>query len=202
MIALKHAAAAISALTALSVSFALASEPEEFAYLAANGGTLTVLHTLSMSFSADESYTLSGPRHRTAEFNEVPFEISLAAYLQDDRAIMVHAEHVADLSGAANYDRFPVTDWPAPGFRGEGQRCHEIPAEIVEGEHDLKWLRDHGLEPSGPVWMEQHFLSGNEYNDEVVISLILKSDTCENSAEAGTSFQAMRDGLQVSPGRN
>lgn len=112
---------------------------------------------------------------------------------------MVHAEQVADASGASNYDRLPLTNWPVDGFRGEARACHDIPASIVAEEHDLNWLRQRGFEPSGSIWFEQHFLSGNGYNDEIVVSLLVKGPACDDGDAADRALASLRATLVVSP---
>ncbi|WP_291843757.1 hypothetical protein [Maricaulis sp.] len=156
-------------------------------------------HTLRFHFSAGDGWRMTEPAHRSARFNDVPFEVSLSAFLRDDEAIMIHAEHVADQSGAANYDRFPATDWPVGGFRGEQAQCHEFPASVVAEEHDLAWLDRHGFSPVGAMWIEQHFLSGNNYNDEIVVSLIVRGESCDDADEPAQEFARMRESLSANP---
>ncbi|WP_203291111.1 hypothetical protein [Maricaulis parjimensis] len=180
----------------LTASPALA---QDFPYLTRVENGFEAQHTLRLRFEADESWRAAEPVDRAARFNDVPFEITLSAFLRPDAAIMVHAEHVADLSGASNYDRFPETAWPTPGFRGEGLRCHDIPSDVVEGEHDLAWLRDNGFNPAGSMWIEQHFLSGNAYNDEIVISLITRGASCDEADRPQARFDEMHAVLMARP---
>lgn len=177
---------------------AVHAQDETYDYLRRDGAELVSGHSLRYRFRAGSDLATHGATHRAARFNDVPFEISLGAFLSPDAAIMVHAEHVADLSGAANYTRFAVTDWPVAGFRGEGPRCHEIPASVVAEEHDLLWLRVRGFEPSGAIWMDQHFLSGNDFNDEIVISLLVRGNSCDASEQGRNTLQALRARLEVS----
>lgn len=173
-----------------------------FDYLRNDDGALVTGHTLPYRFAAPERFVLRGPTHRRARFNDVPFEISLGAFMTPEAVIMVHAEHVADLSGASNYTRYPVTDWPVAGFRGEGPKCHEIPASVVAEEHDLLWLRERGFEPSGAIWIDQHFLSDESFNDEIVISLLRRGTSCEDNDPARTALLDLRAELEVSPAGN
>lgn len=172
-----------------------------FDYLQRDGSDLVTGHSLPLRFSASGEFVVRGATHRRARFNDVPFEISLGAFITPEAVIMVHAEHVADLSGAANYTRFPVTDWPVAGFRGEGPKCHDIPASVVAEEHDLLWLRERGFEPSGAVWIDQHFLADESFNDEVVVSLLARGETCEDSDPARDTLLDLRTVLEVSPAR-
>jgi hypothetical protein len=130
--------------------FAGAQAPNSM--LARYGNEFRTLHTLPLRIGADDSLTAAGPTDRSAVFNDVPFDISLAAFIADDQAIMVHAEQVADGSGAANYTRYELSNWPIPGFRQKPLDCLEVSAEIVNSEHDLAWLREHGFNPAGVIW--------------------------------------------------
>ena len=169
-----------------------------FEHLRRDGSTLIVQHSLESRFSASPAFSVHGPTHRSASFNEVPFEISLSAFITEQAAIMVHAERVADLSGASNYDRFAPSDWPLAGYRSPGTSCQSVPAAVVAEEHDLLWLRERGFEPSGDIWIDQHFLSGNDHNDEIVVSLLYKGPSCDDEAVAERQRNVLREALQVS----
>ena len=53
-----------------------------------------------------------GPKHRTDQFGENAYEISLGALFSDDGVVIVHAEHVANQSGASNYQGLMRSKWP------------------------------------------------------------------------------------------
>tara|TARA_R110002096_G_scaffold97990_3_gene218259 strand:- start:587 stop:1183 length:597 start_codon:yes stop_codon:yes gene_type:complete len=190
--------AALLLCLALPISAAQAVEGD-FAHLTREGERLVTRHSLRYAFRANAEWTIAEPLHRTARFNDVPFEVSLSGFLQTDAAIMIHAEHVSDGSGASNYDHFPLSEWPATGFRAKPRACFEVSAEIVEEEHDLAWLRDHGFDPVGAAWIEQYFLSGNGYNDEIVISLIVRGSGCEPADAPEAALARLRAALHVSP---
>ncbi|WP_417479216.1 hypothetical protein [Maricaulis maris] len=175
--------------------FAGAQAPNSM--LARYGDEFRTLHTLTLRIGADDSLTAAGPTDRSAVFNDVPFDISLAAFIADDQAIMVHAEQVADGSGAANYTRYELSEWPIPGFRLKPLDCLEVSAEIVNSEHDLAWLREHGFNPAGVIWIEQYFLSDDSFNNEVVISLLVRGSDCD--AEPASRFAELRSALQIHP---
>lgn len=164
----------------------------EFEYLRLDERSLVVTHSLALRFDMPAQYTVHPPTHRAATFNNVPFEISLSAFVSPLETIMVHAEQVADGSGAANYDRFPPSNWPITEFRSPGPASQEVPASVVAEEHDLLWLRERGFEPSGSIWMEQHFLSGNDYNDEIVVTLLIRGLDCEDGTEAVNRLTALK----------
>lgn len=180
-----------------NVAYAQDGTASEFDYLRLDGRSLVVTHSLASRFEMPPEFNVYPPTHRTATFNDVPFEISLSAFISQHAAMMVHAEQVADRSGASNYDRFPLSDWPITAYRSPGATCQEVPASVVAEEHDLLWLRERGFEPSGSIWLEQHFLSGNDYNDEIVVSLLVRGLTCEEEPLAADRLAALRAQLTV-----
>ena len=192
-----HRLACLTGLAALALGIAIpamAQDTAEFLAVTENNRIRT-LHTLPLEMQAPTDLPFSGPAHRSATFNAVPFDISLGAFLDNRRVIMVHAEQVADGSGAANYTRFPATDWPLSGFRDKPLFCLDLSANDVAVEHDLSWLRDHGFDPVGPIWLDQYFLSDDDFNNEVVISFIVRADDCETEPVA--TLSALRRSLSV-----
>jgi hypothetical protein len=197
-----HRLAWLTGLAALALGIAIpamAQDTPEFLAVTEDN-RLRTLHTLPLEMQAPADLPFSGPTHRSATFNAVPFDISLGAFLDHSRAIMVHAERVADGSGAANYTRFPETDWLLSGFRDKPLQCLDLTADDVAVEHDLSWLRDHGFDPVGPIWLDQYFLSDDDFNNEVVISFIVRAEDCET--EPAVALSALRRSFIVTDHRS
>lgn len=168
-----------------------------FAHLRVAERRIETTHALGFSFSATQAYEPAGPDHRVARYNGTPFEVSFAGFLRDDRAIMIYAERVADGSGAANYTDQPPSDWPFDGFRTRPLRCIRLAEADLEGEYDLLWLRAHGLDPLGGLWLEQHLLSTADFNEEVVVTLIARTDDCEDRAFARSMIAGLKRDLHA-----
>lgn len=133
------------------------------------------------------------------EFNETPFNISLAALIEDNRALMVHAETVADLSGASDYSNLPQADWPNDSFRSEGAICMDVPVEAIEGEHDLEWLRENGFEPTGAIVLAQYFATTADNNSEIVISVLVRVASCDDETDSAAIVEEIQSGITVQP---
>jgi hypothetical protein len=118
----------------------------ETAHLVAMDGGFKTTHGLSYTITSDQMVA-KGPKHRTDQFGDNPYEISLGALFSDDGVVMVHAERVANQSGASNYQDLARSQWPDDSFRFSGATCIDVSAAEIEGEHDLEWLRDNGFEP-------------------------------------------------------
>jgi hypothetical protein len=140
---------------------------------------------------------LAPPTHRVDTFGGHPYEISLAALLSDDVAVLVHGERVADASGASNYGDLPQADWPSPAFRTR-QFCVTLAAEDIEGEHDLEWLRSRGFDPAGPFLLDQALITSADHNNEVVVSIAIRGVNCSDAAAIAAALQQARAHVRVS----
>ncbi len=175
-----------------------ASAPQLTAHLAIEDGRIVSLHGLKYRIDASDGFAVVGPKHRQDAFNGAPFEISLAAFVSDEAALMVHAERVADGSGASNYDNLPVADWPNDAFRSPGAQCVVIARADTEGEHDLEWLMANGFDPVGSLLFAQYFASTDDYNDEVVLSIIAHTSSCDDNRSYDDDIAALQSQFTVS----
>jgi hypothetical protein len=168
----------------------------ETAHLATVDGGFKTTHGLSYTITSDQMVA-KGPKHRTDLFGENPYEISLGALFSDDGVVMVHAERVANQSGASNYQDLARSKWPDDSFRFSGATCIDVSAAEIEGEHDLEWLRDNGFEPTGPVVFVQYYATTDDFNDEIVITLLARVDACTPDLEPGEKLAPLRDSVVI-----
>jgi hypothetical protein len=133
----------------------------------------------------------TAPVHRTDTFNGHPFEISLAAFIDGDVAILMHAERVADGSGASDYSELPAAEWPSAAFRTR-QFCMTLVDDDIAGEHDLEWLRANGFDPAGALVLDQSFITTPDHNNEVVVSIAVKGVNCEEPSSISAALAAAR----------
>jgi hypothetical protein len=167
-----------------------------FAHLEVRGRVIRSRTALPLSVAAPPHFRRAGPEHRVAEFDGHPFEVSLAAWLGESGAVMVHAERVRDGSGASNYDALPTADWPGPHFRMRSY-CVTVTAEQVAEEHDLRFLDRAGWSPLGPVALEQYLRTTPDHNQEVVVSLVVRGVDCADAARVRAALDALRRSLRV-----
>ena len=168
----------------------------ETAHLVAMDGGFKTTHGLSYTITSDQMVA-KGPKHRTDQFGDNPYEVSLGALFSDDGVVMVHAERVANQSGASNYQDLARSQWPDDSFRFSGATCIDVSAAEIEGEHDLEWLRDNGFEPTGPMVFVQYYATTNDFNDEVVITLLARVDACTTDLEPGEKLAPLRDSVVI-----
>ena len=133
----------------------VATPTVDFNYISARDGRLRTLHDIKYEVAVTDDFELTESNSRVEAFNGTPYNISLAAFIANDRVLMIHAETVADSSGASDYSNLPQAEWPNDRFRSSGHVCIELPADEVDGEHDLEWLRDNGFEPAGTLLFAQ-----------------------------------------------
>jgi hypothetical protein len=155
-------------------------------------------HGLEYTFTSDQ-LTAKGPIHRTDQFGDNPYEISLAAFFSEKGVVMIHAERVVNQSGASNYQDKAQSHWPDASFRSDGVTCIEVPASEIEGEHDLEWLRDNGFEPGGPLAYAQYFASTPDFNDEIVVTLLARVATCGPELDPATALSPLIESVLIEP---
>jgi hypothetical protein len=169
----------------------------DFSYISVNDNRIQTLHDIQIEVSASDRFSATEPKNRVDEFHGAPFNISLAALISDDSALMIHAETVADLSGASDYSNLPQADWPNESFRSDSPVCMEIPVEATEGEHDLEWLRDNGFEPTGAIVFAQYFATTADNNSEIVLSILVRVASCDDETDSAAIVEEFQSGITV-----
>ncbi|MGZ8345975.1 MAG: hypothetical protein ACXWUP_02560 [Allosphingosinicella sp.] len=167
-----------------------------FRHLAVVDGRISTQNALRLTVVGDASLRATPATHREAVFGGHPFEVSMAALLGGDEAVMVHAERVADSSGRSNYDTLPAAGWPDSRFRLRSQ-CAALDRATVDEEHDLAFLDRHGWNPEGHLALEQYYVSTADHNQEVVISLIARVADCADETANRALLQRLRDRVRV-----
>ena len=162
----------------------------DFNYISVSDGRIRTLHEIRYEVEVTDGFDVTEPKNRVDQFSGTPYKISLAAFIGNDSALMIHAETVADLSGASDYSNLPQAEWPDETFRSSGHVCLEIPADEVEGEHDLQWLHNNGFEPTGTILFGQYFATTVDKNAEIVISIMQHVSSCDDES---TNLEIIRD---------
>lgn len=171
-----------------------------FQHLVIEDDALKSTHGLKYKIQADKPFKLIKPKHRKTTFtsNNNTFEISLSAFISPKATIMIHAETDANATGSANYTNKPLANWPNKSFRSSGPACITVPKEEVKNEHDLSWLRSNGFEPSGNLMFAQYFATTDDFNHEVVVSVIVPVPSCKNPNEQTKALEKVQRALTLS----
>lgn len=154
-------------------------------YLDAEGSVIRTTHALRYRLSLPENFRATAVDSRRDVFNGHPFDISLAALLSANAAVMVHAETVADGSGASNYDDLPLAALGGLPFHKRPASCQDLSPEDIAGEHDLEWLAAQGFPPKGPLQVAQYLATTDDHDAEVVITLIARVPGCNDAGNPG-----------------
>jgi len=185
---------AIAAALLLASAAANAATPG-FSFIASTKNALRTTHSIRLEIARPQGYRIARPTRRNAVFNAHPYEVTLSGFLGRDRAILLHAERVADRSGASDYDKLPESD--LPGFRMRTQ-CAAISAEDAAEEHDLSWLAANGWNPAGAsLAIRQYFRTTPDHNEEVVISLIARVARCDDEPAVAGALKDLRRRLKL-----
>lgn len=168
----------------------------ETTHLVTTDGGFKTTHGLTYTITSDE-LVAKGPKHRTDRFGGTPYEISLGALFSDNGAVMIHAERVADQSGASNYENLARSDWPDDSFRHSGAICIDVTESETEGEHDLEWLRDNGFEPTGSMVFVQYYATTRDFNDEIVVTLLARVASCEPGADPTPKLAPLKESVVI-----
>jgi hypothetical protein len=171
----------------------------DFSYISVNDNRIQTLHDIPIEISAGDGFSATEAKNREDVFHGAPYKISLAALIDDDSALMLHAETVADLSGASDYSNLPQADWPNEAFRSGDPVCMDIPLEATEGEHDLEWLRDNGFEPTGAIVFAQYFATTADNNSEIVLSILVRVASCDDETDSAAIVEQFQAGITVQP---
>ena len=162
-----------------------------FQYLEAVGSHIDTRHAIPLRVRTGTAFRATAVSNREAVFGGHPYQVSLAALISPDGAVMVHAERAADSSGASNYDNLPAADWPDARFRLRSM-CAVIDRATIAEEHDLAFLDRNGWNPEGALALEQYLATTSDHNQEVVVSLVVRVPSCEDDATVAARLRRLR----------
>ncbi|MEZ5464713.1 MAG: hypothetical protein R3F22_05685 [Lysobacteraceae bacterium] len=151
-------------------------------YLVANGHSVRSRHAVPLEVVLPQGFQATPVDSRRDRFNGHPFDISRAALIGADAAVMVHAETVADGSGASNYDELPQARLDGRPFRVRPPSCQDLSQDDIRGESDLEWLAAQDFPPTGPLAVAQYLASSEDHNAEIVITLMARVTDCSTEA--------------------
>jgi hypothetical protein len=130
--------------------------------------------------SVPESYQKAGPVNHEPVFDNHPFKVSLAAFVGDSTFIMTHAETLADQSGILDYSNLESVTFKGFSFNTRAQ-CAEFTDEVIQEEHDLKFLYKNGFNPKPAVYLTQLLTTSRDGNAEFVLSYGKRVANCSDS---------------------
>ncbi|MGA9335017.1 MAG: hypothetical protein WBV39_12125 [Rudaea sp.] len=168
-----------------------------FSYVRTSRHSVTTIHGLNYRLTMPARFHVVAAENRVDTFNSHPYRISLTAFLATDAAVMVHAETVADASGASNYDNLPTARLHGRRFHVRPDQCVDLAPAQLDGEHDLLWLSKNGFSPTGPLQLRQFLASSDDHNREIVISLLLRVADCAHVDVDIKGLRALQNELRL-----
>ncbi len=173
------------------------SPSNTFRNLRVTAHTVVTTHGLDHSLRMPSRFRVAPPEHRTDTFHGHPFRISLTAFLSHDAALMVHAESVADDSGASDYDTLPKAVLAGVVFHRRPDQCVDLRPADLRGEHDLQWLDRHGFAPTGPLQVRQYLASNARHDREIVLTFMVRVHDCARPRRNRPRLEALIGQLRI-----
>ena len=164
------------------------SQGDTFNYLKFDDHSLQSTHGVSFVLKVPESYQQAGPVSYEPVFDNHPFKVSLGAFIADSTFIMIHAETLADQSGILDYSNLKSENFKGFSFNSRSQ-CAEFTDEIIQEEHDIKFLHDNRFNPKPAIYLKQLFTTSPDGNTEFVLSYGKRVANCSDSV-ISVSFKA------------
>jgi hypothetical protein len=150
---------------------------EEFNYLQIENDTLKSIHGLKYYLQKPEGFKLIKPINYQAVYNNHPFNVSVAAFINDNNIIAVHAEQVTDSSGFLDYSYLEPFSLNRNHFYMKSQ-CLEINREEIENAHDLRYFKENEFDFFPAIYLKQFFVNSPDGNSEYVITFGEKVSNC------------------------
>ncbi len=155
----------------------------KFNYLKIKGTKAETTHSLKYKFKVDKSYKFLAKTNYQPTFGGIGFNVSLAAFAANDRFIMIHAETHTDGSGGLDYSKLRPDRLDGLNFTSKEQ-CAELDPVDINEEHDLRFLKENGFDPSPAVYIKQYFATSVDGTSEIVFTYGIRLANCKGEAVA------------------
>ena len=169
-----------------SILIVEASDAPNFDFLKVANNSVDIYHGIKSRLKITDEFKFIGEHHYRAVFHEHPFDVNVAAFVNENALLAVHAESVTDDSGYLDYGYLDqVTFYGTPARYS--QKCLQLTAEQVDQAHDLSFFKSHGFDFSPHIRLEQLFMISADRNNEIVITYATKHNSCNGTMDLGTS---------------
>lgn len=164
-----------------------------FDYLRVKGQGVESTHQIKHRLKIDKSFKLLGEYHHQPTYGEKQFNVSVAAYSQGERLVMVHAEAHTDNSGGLDYSNLKPD--PINGINFTSREQCAVMAEIPDPDSipDLRFLRSKGFNPAPAMFLKQYLIASPDGSAEYVLSYGSRVASCAD-AVLTPQFKAQIDG--------
>ena len=156
-------------LLALAASTSPATPPPDHDYLDVQGRRVQTRHRLDAAVEIAPVFKPLGETHHRPVFDGKRFAVSVAAFADGDRFVMVHAEELVDGGGTLDYGALAKDALGDFAFTSRRQ-CAELPPDVIASEHDLRFLAERGFDPAPALALKQFFVTSADRNAELVLT--------------------------------
>jgi hypothetical protein len=161
---------------------AAGSQRPVFDYLKVRGQTVESTHGLKYRLKVDKSFKLLGEYHHQPTYDEKLFNVSVVAFVNRDRLIMVHAEEHADGSGGLDYSNLKPDPLGPISFTSREQCAVLAQIPNPDSIPDIKFLRESGFSPSPALFLKQFLIASKDGSAEYVLTYGERVASCGSEA--------------------
>lgn len=155
------------------------SNQSSFDYLKIAGHKVETTHRLKYMLKVARAYAFLGETNYQPTFDGKGFNVSLAAFAGKDSFVMIHAETHTDGSGGLDYSKLQPDTFSGIKFTSK-EECAELDQTDIDGEHDLRFLKDNGFNPFPAVYIKQYFTTSADGSSELVITYGKRIRSCKS----------------------
>ena len=156
------------------------SQQPKFDYLSVKGRKVESTHRIKYRLEVDTSFKLLGEYHHQPTYAGKMFNVSVAAYAQGERLLMIHAEAHTDGSGGLDYTNLKPD--PLNGISFNSREQCAVLAEIPDPDSipDLRFLKEKGFNPRPAMFLKQYLIASADGSAEYVLSYGRRVASCSN----------------------
>ncbi len=148
----------------------LHAQTNDFDYLEISKNTVRSTHGTNYKIKVDRSFKLLGEFSHQPTYGENQFNVSFAAYSDENNLIMIHAEKHTDGSGGLDYSELSPTELNGIKFTSRTQCAEPEDDAELEANPEILFVRKQGFALKTPFFIKQYFVTDVAGTAEVVIS--------------------------------
>ncbi len=173
--------AAIVVITLLSsMSPVLAGE---FDYIDSDRNSASTTHPLEYQIRIDDAFKPLGELHHRQASRDMMFNVSFAAYANEQDIILIHTETLENESGVLDYSDLPHTTLDGVDFRFREQCVPVEATESLQTNPEAVFVKEQGFDLVLPFLLTQFLMASADGNAELVISYGRRVGSCADIAD-------------------
>lgn len=159
-------------------SFCLTAK-SQFDYLKIKKQQVITTHQLQYKIKINKSFKFLGEFHHQPIYGKKEFNVSMAAFSDKKKLIMIHAETHTDKSGGLDYSNFPAISLSNLKFTTREQCTTSEDEAELSTNPQIEFIRKKGFNLTLPFFFKQYFATDSEGKSEIVISYGRQVSSCD-----------------------